>query len=222
MIDPHSRLKARFSRLKQHRSSRAQPAILPVRAAWFVCVALALSACAKAPFTWASDIPAERAQPAPERKTIESGDVILVTVLAQETLSGQHVIGVDGTIAIPNIGTIAVAGQPVKTAEATIKQKLTTILNEPVVSIVVISRTIEVSILGEVGTPGKYLLKTGDGVANALALAGGLNDFGDEDSVYLVRSTEPLRVRFRLQDLVRGGNSARAFALRDGDLLVVE
>lgn len=224
MIHPyfqHSRLHS--ASFPGHSSRSHQQFLKRILAVALLSVSLtALNGCAKTPYTWASDIPAERAQPAPERKTIESGDVILVTVLAQDTLSGQHVIGADGTIALPNVGTVAVAGQSVKNAEAAIKQRLTSILNEPVVSIVVVTRTIEVSILGEVSTPGKYQLRPGDGVASALAVAGGLNEFGDENSVYLVRSGEPLRIRFRLKDLVRGGDSARSFALRDGDLLVVE
>ena len=76
--------------------------------------------------------------------------------------------------------------------------------------------------LGEVRSPGKYQLKSGDGVATAIAISGGITEFGNDNSVYLVREDEPMRIRFRMKDLVRGGKSARAFALRDGDLLVVE
>ncbi len=185
-------------------------------------LASCLSACAKAPFVWAENIPAERAKPAEDRKDIQPGDVVQVTVVGQIQLSGQHVVGADGTVAIPNVGAVPVAGSSVSVAEKNLVKEISRILERPTVSLVVITRSIEVTILGEVGSPGKVLLKSGDGVASALALAGGINEFGNKNGIYLVRSTEPLRIRFRLKDLLRGGDSARSFALRDGDLLVIE
>lgn len=178
--------------------------------------------CSSTPYVWAQDIPKERSEPDPARTTLAAGDVIAMTVLAQTALSGQQPVGVDGTITIPNVGAVPVAGKTTKQAEDVIERNLTSILTEPKVSVVVISRSIEVSILGEVQRPGKFQLKSGDGLASALALAGGVTEFGNENAIYLVRDTEPLRIRFRLKDLVRGGRSARAFALRDGDLLVIE
>jgi polysaccharide export outer membrane protein len=171
---------------------------------------------------WAAEVPSDRSSPDPERTTIEAGDVIAVTVVAQAALSGQQPVGVDGTIAIPNVGAVPVAGKSTNAAEAAVADSLKSILTEPKVSLVVISRSIEISILGEVQGPGKYQLKSGDGIATALALAGGVTEFGNKNAIYLVRDTEPLRVRFRMKDLVRGGRSASAFALRDGDLLIIE
>jgi|GEM_PF-1047877 len=178
--------------------------------------------CAKTPYVWANEIPAERAKPDPTRKTVAAGDVLFVTVVGQVGLTGQQVVGVDGTIALPNVGAIQVLGQSQKKAAQTVTNALKGILAEPQVSVVVVSSALEVSVLGEVAAPGKYHVRTGDGVTSALALAGGTTEFADEDSVYLVREGEALRIRFRIADLVRGGDSARSFALKDGDLLIIE
>lgn len=182
----------------------------------------AIVGCAKAPYTWAAEIPAERAKPGPQREDIRAGDLVSVTVVGQAAISGQQVVGADGTISVPNVGAVAVGGETPKQAEATLTTSLSVLYREPKVSLTVVTRSIEVTVLGEVETPGKQILKSGDGVAVALALAGGINEFGDEDSIFLVRPSEPLRIRFRMDDLVRGGDSARAFSLRDGDLLVIE
>ena len=107
-------------------------------------------------------------------------------------------------------------------AEELTAQRLMNILKAPKVSILVVTRFLEVSVLGEVRNPGKYPVQSGDGVANAIALAGGITEFGNSNEIYLVRDAEPLRIRFRLRDLLRGGDSARRFALRDGDILVVK
>jgi protein involved in polysaccharide export with SLBB domain len=192
--------------------------------AGLICAALVIAnfGCARAPYVWAKDIPAERAKPDARARPIQPGDTIAVTVTGQERLSIQHVVGSDGTIALPDVGTVSIGGQTVSAAEAAVTKRLTAILAAPKVSVVLLTRSIEVTLLGEVRTPGKYNLKVGDGVASALALGGGLTEFADEDAVFLIRSTERYRIRFRMDDLVRGGDSARAFALRDGDLLVVE
>lgn len=183
---------------------------------------LLLTGCAKAPYVWAKDIPAERAKPDPTRKTVAAGDTLFVTVVGQAALTGQQVVGVDGTLALPNVGAIQVMGQSQKEAAKTLEKALSNILAEPKVSVVVVSSAVEVSVLGEVASPGKYHVRSGDGVTSVLALAGGTTEFADTNSVYLVREGEALRIRFRVEDLVRGGDSARSFALRDGDLLIVE
>ena len=121
-----------------------------------------------------------------------------------------------------NTQSLCIAVDDVDAHCAHAKKSGAKIIAEPKVAIVVVSRSIDVTVLGEVSRQGKYKLKAGDGVPNALALAGGVTEFGNENAVYLVRSNEPLRIRFRMKDLLQGGNSATAFALRDGDLIVVE
>lgn len=183
---------------------------------------LVICSCAQRPFTWAADVPPERARPGVEARSIQQGDVVSVSVVGQPELSGIHTIGVDGTISLPNVGAVSVGNNSVSAAVAELTRRLSSILEAPKVSLVVVTRSIGVTIMGEVTEPGKFFLTSGDGVATALAMAGGITEFGDENAVFLIRSTEPLRIRFRMDDLLRGGDSARKFALRDGDLLVVE
>jgi polysaccharide export outer membrane protein len=137
-------------------------------------------------------------------------------------LSAVHPVGADGMIALPNVGAISIGSESVAKAEAKLTRRLSTVLKDPQVSLVVVSRSIEVTILGEVSRTGKFQLKSGDGVAAALAMAGGITPYGNENAVFLIRASEPLRIRFRMDDLLRGADSASAFTLRDGDLLVVE
>jgi len=148
--------------------------------------------------------------------------VVALSVVGQSTLSTNFTIGADGTIALPDVGAVNVAGLTAQQASATIEAKLSGILQNPKVSLIVVTRFIEVSLLGEVKNPGKFSVQSGDGIANALALAGGLTEFANESAIYLIRGDEPLRIRFRLDDLLKNGNNARSFSLRDGDILLVE
>ncbi len=181
-----------------------------------------LLSCSQPPYVWASQIPAERAKPAAASKTINPGDTLAVTVSGQPQLSGQFVVGADGTVSIPDIGAVAVSGRSQPQAAKQLTRRIGTIIESPRVSVVLAIQRIDVSVLGEVRAPGKYQLKAGEGVVALIATAGGLTEFADSDSIYLIRASEPTRIRFRMRDLARGGPSATAFALRDGDLLLVE
>jgi polysaccharide biosynthesis/export protein len=212
--------------MRQHTPSLV-PSKVYVRKIWLQALLLVLlawgaPACSKTPYVWNHELPKERALPAAERATIKPGDTVSVGVVGQGTLSNQHVVAADGSITIPNLGPVKIVNQTAEQAGAALAKGLSSILASPQVSVSIVSQVIEVTVMGEVRSPGKYSVKAGDGVANALAMAGGITPFGSENAIYVVRPTEPLRIRFKMSDLVRGGNSARAFALRDGDLIVIE
>lgn len=208
--------------LRINRTEPAPKSTLGLLVALAASVLFLCLACSKPPYVWAQSIPNERALPAQKDQKINRGDSVSVVVAAQATLTGDHVVSTDGTIVIPNLGAVHVADKTPEQAARVLERRLATILGEPKVSLVVITKRIEVGVLGEVAQPGKYMVKSGDGVVSAIAMAGGLTAFANDGAIYLVRSTEPLRIRFRMKDLTRGGNSARSFALRDGDLLIVE
>jgi polysaccharide export outer membrane protein len=181
-----------------------------------------LGGCSSAGYVWADQIPKVRAQPAPESNVIGQSDVISLSVVGHPELTATQPVGVDGSVVLPNVGAIPVGGLTIAQAEALTAQRLANILQSPKVSILVVTRFIQVSLLGEIRSPGKYSVQSGDGVADAIALAGGITEFGNSSEIYLVRAGEPLRIRFRLRDLLQGGDSARTFALRHGDILVVK
>jgi len=193
-----------------------------LRTSLLMAFLLSLAGCAGNKYVWARDVPVERSRPIAETLAIGRGDILSVQVVGQASLSAQQTVGADGTINLIDVGVVMVAGLTVDQATQAIEQKLTKILQAPRVSLFVLSRFIEVSILGEVESPGKYKLESGDGVANAIAMAGGMTEFGDGSAIYLVRKSEPVRVRFRMRDLLKGGTSAHDFALSDGDILIVE
>jgi polysaccharide biosynthesis/export protein len=191
---------------------------------WIVLIALALTqaSCGGPAFVWAHDVPPERALPPAEDEHIRTGDALTVTVSGHTQLSGTFLVGADGTVTVPEVGAVRVVGQAPSGAQSLLTARVATIIQAPRVSVVVAQRRVQVAILGEVRNPGKYQLASGDGVVEAIAGAGGLGEFANGNAIYLVRADEPLRIRFRMKDLLRGGASARSFSLRDGDLIVVE
>lgn len=196
---------------------------------WAICVVFEIVlcltgtlACSSTPYVWADEVPVERARPQVKKTGVGRGDVVNITVLGQASLSSIATVNADGTVNLPNVGAVMIAGQTQAEAATTIERSLANILQQPRVSVTVVSRMIQVSLLGEVRNPGKYLVQSGDGIATVLAQAGGLTEFAGKSSIYLVRESEPRRIRFRFDDLLSGGNSARAFILLDGDILLVK
>ena len=166
---------------------------------------------------------------------LKSGDVVRVTVpglekeLADE--AAEMTITADGNITVPYVGPLPVAGLTPAQAARQLNGRLNGIVVDPQARITVVApRPPEVSVLGEVTSPNRYLITYGDGVLQALAMAGGLTEFADPNKIFVVRkepglageSVPPLRVRFQYEDLVGGEEARIDFQLRDGDVIVVQ
>jgi polysaccharide export outer membrane protein len=162
---------------------------------------------------------------------IEPGDVIGVRVFNQEANSIERIrVRDDGKISLPFLNDVEVAGAEPAELARRLEVKLTAFIMAPTVTVVVHERRpLRVSVIGKVVRPGVYDLDRGAGVVHAIAAAGGLTPFADEDSVYVLRSgywatgdAAPARIRFRYAALRSGKAPASLFALRVGDVVVVE
>ncbi|MET0414081.1 MAG: polysaccharide biosynthesis/export family protein [Polyangiaceae bacterium] len=155
---------------------------------------------------------------------IGPGDEIYVLVAEQEQLSGKFTIGPDGRYAHPIVGSVALNGLTLAEATQHLTQRLAGILVRPQVTVSLIKRRpIRVSVMGEVKTAGRFELEHDESVLSAIARAGGLTEFADSDSIYVVRR-EPslLRIRFRLRDLAGQEATSSRFRLSDGDVILAE
>ena len=190
----------------------------------FIAIVLQISCAPKAPFIWVEDLPTETSQKTPAYR-IHPGDQVEVAVWDQAQLSGTHTVREDGFITIPLVGELKVAGTtPTEAAEA-IKAKLEGGIVQDV-RIVVISRATTpeyVTVIGEVQTPGQMVLKPKDSIVDLLAAAGGLTQFADKDSIYVLRqNASPSRVRFDYDRLTSCTRCGIHFKLQDGDVIIVE
>lgn len=104
------------------------------------------------------------------------GDVLDVQVYGESTLSQTVTVAPDGSIALPLVGRLAVSGMSTAAAGAAITRGLSRYLREPLVTVALKSQApYDVLVLGNVKTPGRYLLPPGSRLSDALAAAGGLN-----------------------------------------------
>jgi polysaccharide export outer membrane protein len=99
-----------------------------------------------------------------------------LNVLDDPDFSGSFRIDDQGDIAVPTLGTMHIAGETASEARVQIQKKLLDdkILKNPQVDLTVLEYTeTQVTIIGEVATPGKHPLLSPHKLVDVLALAGG-------------------------------------------------
>jgi polysaccharide export outer membrane protein len=187
---------------------------------WVVVTVIASSCSPSQPYVWASTLsPAELNAPA----ALRPGDKLQLAVYGQDALSGEFEIRADGTLVLPVIGSVAASGRTPQQIGVEVTQRLQGTVTSPRVTVALVSRRpTGVSVLGEVRSPGRYELTDGENVLHALARAGGLTEFADPDSVFVVRAEGSRRIRFRYVELTAPQAASARFQLRNGDVVVVE
>ena len=157
---------------------------------------------------------------------INPGDVLQVFVWNEETLSTEAVVQPDGIIRFPIVGAIKAGGNSASQVEAKIVAGLKKYLkDDPVVTASIKSiggNTIYV--LGNVSTPGEFVVGRRVDVMQALALAGGLNSFAAENDVTILRRNgngENKAIKFPYAKVKHGKNLDKNIVLQSGDTVVV-
>ena len=143
------------------------------------------------------------------------GDAVRVTVFQQPDLLTEARVTEKGTITMPLIGEVKVAGLSATEASSHIAAALKNgkYLNNPQVSMAVTTvRSRQVNLLGLVARPGRYPLdETSSQLADVIAAAGGIAAGGSE-KVTVMRSGKAQTV-----DVL-----AKSFELKNGDTIVVD
>ncbi len=131
-------------------------------------------------------------------RVLGPGDTVVVTVFGHGDLSARVTITADGTISLPLLGEIPVAGRSPSELQAVVRDGLRDggYLARPQVAVDVVTvRSQVVSLLGEVQRPGRYVIEGDLTVLELLAQAGGLQDDAGPLAVVLRRNEDGSRER---------------------------
>jgi len=191
----------------------------------FVTLSLALSSCGvSGPYVWYRELPKNDWAGATNEYVIGIGDEIDVAVYGQEALGTKAKIRPDGRFALPLIGEVVAVGKHPPELAREIEARLAQYVQAPHVIVnVAESHPITISVLGQVGHVGALTLEPSAGLLQALALAGGTNEFADKSMIFVIRRTpEFRRIRFTFESLVENQDGAAMFPLRSGDVILVE
>lgn len=163
------------------------------------------------------------AQNARESGTIGSRDTVSIRVFREDDLATQGQLSPAGTITMPLIGAVRLAGLTTDQAATLIERKLRDgYLVRPEVSVAITDRVRKsVTVLGEVQKPGVFRLDRNRQLTlvEALGMAGGMTRIANEKKITLKRRGEEVPRRIDLREITSG--EARDIPLLDGDIVTV-
>jgi len=117
---------------------------------------------------------------------IEPGGMMRADEASAQLLS--YPVELDGTVNLPYLGLIEVAGLTLSEAKLVIEEVLTDYVADASLTIKLVNNY--VSVMGEVALPGLYpIYKERLNIFQALAMAGDVDDFGDRYVVSVIRQT---------------------------------
>jgi protein involved in polysaccharide export with SLBB domain len=152
---------------------------------------------------------------------IDVGDVLSVQTFGTVKINKKLPVSRDGTINIPNIGTVLIAGLPyadaIKTIQAFVSQKflgLDVFINLESV------RDMSVLVIGNAVQPGIYTLPGGSNILSLLHAAGGINESGSYRSIIHKRDNRIIQ-EIDLYDVLINGNLLFKSPLRSGDSVII-
>ena len=158
---------------------------------------------------------------------VNPGDVLSIDVFNEATLSEEQVVvRPDGFISVPVVGEVKVGGGTISAAQKLITEQFGEFLrDEPnVVVHVLATQGSRVFVIGKVQRPGAFPLSGDLDVVQALALAGGLNQFAAENKIKVIRRGDDgvqKTYRFRYSDISDGEKLENNILLRSGDVILV-
>ena len=157
--------------------------------------------------------------------TIGAGDTVQIDVLGRPELAARGNVSGDGRVNAALIGPVNIAGlTPVQAAERIAKAyRDGQYLVAPQVTVNLVEyQSQQLTVMGEVRSPGRFPVRTRLSVLDALALAGGINDVGSS-MAYLLRPEDANVTRYEidLDALIQSGAGQQYFELLAGDILVV-
>ena len=159
---------------------------------------------------------------------LNPGDQVEISVWNEDNLQKTITVLPDGMISFPLVGHLQAAGKSAAEIETTIAAKLDTYIADPEVNVTVTStRGNVIFVVGKVLKPGPIVMIQSTTVMQALAMAGGLNEFASANSIKIIRrsgleegSKETL-LKIRYSDLEKGNDLASNHILNYGDVSVV-
>ena len=157
----------------------------------------------------------------PQNYVLGPGDAVNVDIWGASQESVTETVSPDGTVTIDGIGVIKLGGLSVSQAKARLKRVLGPRYQGSKIELTLgQTRTITVSVMGEVKVPGTYTMSAFATVYNALYMAGGPNDIGTLRNVKVYRKGKLLS-NVDVYDFLLNGKLSGDVRLQDNDVITV-
>jgi polysaccharide export outer membrane protein len=175
--------------------------------------------------------PHQTQQPAAPTSTDEDfvfrlgpADSIQVWLWQEPDLGAAATVRPDGRITLPLINEIEASGKTPAELQQELTEEYKTYLGDPIVSVIVTQiGSLNINILGEVQSEGRYSMVQPLTIIDAISMAGGLSDFTDGKEVFVLRpgpqGIERIQVNFR--ELLEDGDGTNV-VIRPSDTIYVK
>ena len=191
----------------------------------------------ESPFAFAQEKPAPAANVAPQASEKNSmivtsdyyigpEDILEIIVWRNADLSKVVTVRPDGRISLPLLGDIEATGLTPGQLTTNIVTKLKQFKETPTVSVILQQgNSYAVYVLGEVGKPGRYFLKSKTTLLQAITNAGGFAPIAARNRIVIFRWVEGKNQETKLKasydEIVLKDNSDQNVILKPGDTIVV-
>lgn len=162
----------------------------------------------------------------PANYMIGVGDELTVDIFGYSEASYDVKVAGDGFVRIPGAGLVKVSGATIEQARVRITNQLRTVYStigtgQTKVNVSVSGiRSIKVTVMGEVNTPGTYSLSSLSTVFNALHASGGPTENGSLRNISVIRNGKTV-VQADVYDFLIKGNASTNIVLQDQDVIKV-
>lgn len=161
----------------------------------------------------------------PDNYRIGPSDLLAINVWKDTEISRTMPVRPDGRISLPLIGEVQAAGMSVAQLQAVIVQKLSAYMSHPEVNVSVQEiKSRSFNIIGRVNKAGSYDLLRPMTVLDAIAEAGGFQDFAKQKDIYILRekpSGGKSRFPFNYKNVIKGKHIEQNIALEPNDTIIV-
>ena len=153
---------------------------------------------------------------------LDVGDILQIQLVGQNDYVEDFLINADGSINLPDIGKIIVAGLSLNDTSKLIKSKVNSafIGTEAFISLSEI-RDVNILVTGNAQNPGIYTLTGNSNILHAISAAGGISEFGSLREVNLLRDNIIIESLDVYNLLIEGQYNLKK-RLRSGDVIFVE
>lgn len=164
--------------------------------------------------------PLEQVQ-VPASYVVGPGDELVIRAWGQVNVDAKVTIGRDGSIFIPTVGQIAVAGIRYDQLASRLKEAAARVFRNFDLTVTLGQlRSIQVYVVGNARKPGSYTVSSLSTLVNALFAAGGPSQHGSMRHIQVKRD-DRLITDFDLYDLLLKGDKSKDVVLQPGDVIYI-
>jgi len=155
---------------------------------------------------------------------IGAGDILQILTWKEADFSGSFQVRYDGKITMPLVGDISVADRTPAELSVQLQEQIAALVEFPRVTVAIENpQSAQYFILGKVGQQGAFPYHGPIRVAQALAIAGGFQEFANKGDIFVLRDVAGKQVHFAFNydDFLDKKRLGENLVLLPGDTIVV-